>query len=37
MGNQFSVIRISPEKKLSLKMIKTGRLKSNALFIPQPK
>lgn len=36
MGNQFSVIRISPEKKLSLKMIKTGRLKSNALFIPQP-
>lgn len=36
ISNQFSVVKISPEKKLSLKMIKTGRLKSNALFIPHP-
>ncbi len=35
VGDQFSIVKIAPEKKLSLKMIKTGRLKSSAFFIPR--
>jgi hypothetical protein len=31
LDGQFNIIKISSEKKLSLKMIKVGRLKTNAL------